>query len=199
MDWYTLNFTSIDLSFVLISSSGFFLATPTILYGFFPKQAARDTDAGSVITRFPLADSDVQPVLPETAMGKAVFYFKDGEIEELVIRLEAFMRGKLPFLNSEYSIHDLSNDIDVPVYQLSPVINQHFNSNFKTWINRYRVNHFIAIHNLPESKKLTLDALARDSGFSNRTTFTNAFKKEKNQTPGVFLKLIEQPNSIPSI
>jgi AraC-like DNA-binding protein len=101
----------------------------------------------------------------------------------------------MPFLNHEFTIHDLSEDIDVPVYQLSPIINQHFKSNFNSWVNRYRVNHFVSVCNLPENINLTLDALSRKSGFSNRTTFTNAFKKEKNQTPGIFLKQQAQNNS----
>jgi AraC-like DNA-binding protein len=98
------------------------------------------------------------------------------------------MEQQKPFLNQNYSIHDLSRDVEIPVYQLSPIINNYFQTNFNGWINKYRVNYFIQISEGDGKMGLTLDAIAKESGFTNRTTFTNAFKKEKGTTPGQFIK-----------
>jgi AraC-like DNA-binding protein len=70
---------------------------------------------------------------------------------------------------------------------LSPIINQYYKSNFSSWLNKYRVNYFIELIGHEEKRELTLEALARESGFANRTTFMSAFRKEKNTTPGAFL------------
>lgn len=189
-DWFNLNYLSMDLSAVLLTSSFFFLATPTILYGFLPKLSFQDgSQKGPVYL-------PVQPLSVEHSdslqhSSKAPIYLKREELDDLIGKIEFYMQEKLPFLNNEYTIHDLSRDIGVPVYHISPIINQCFGSNFSTWINKYRINHFISLCLLPEYQNLTLDALAKDSGFSNRTTFNNAFKKEKNQTPGVFLKHLQ--------
>ena len=100
------------------------------------------------------------------------------------------MVSSRPFTLRDYTIHDLSRDIDIPVYQLSPIINSYYNSNFNTWMNKFRVEHFIRISQEEGRKELTLDAIAREAGFFNRTTFTNAFKKEKGTTPGQYLKTL---------
>jgi len=38
---------------------------------------------------------------------------------EIIRKLEVFMTANLPYLDHRYSIHDLSKDIRLPVYQLS--------------------------------------------------------------------------------
>jgi YesN/AraC family two-component response regulator len=101
------------------------------------------------------------------------------------------MEQNKPFLQQGYTIHDLSADIEIPVYQLSPIINNRFNTNFSSWLNKYRVAYFIELCRKEGKRELTLDALSYESGFSNRVTFIKAFKKEKGTTPGAFLKELE--------
>jgi AraC-like DNA-binding protein len=185
LGWLNLNFLSVDLSIVLLASSLFFLATPTILYGFLPKLDFKDSP-GAGLPGHPAGE--LKEVTETDEALQKQYYLNEDELIQYIAKMENYMDEKQPFLNPQYSIHDLSRDIDVPVYQLSPIINQHFNANFSTWINKYRISYFISLSSRPENKALTLDALARESGFSNRTTFTNAFKKVKNQTPGAFLK-----------
>jgi AraC-like DNA-binding protein len=185
LSWFNLTFVCLDLSAVLIASSLFFLATPTILYGFLPNLSLKNIQ-------------NFQPekvFIPKTA-GSAVedvsanelYSLPDEETNRIISKMENFMNDKTPFLKAEYTIHDLGRDIQIPVYHLSPIINQYYKCNFSTWLNKFRVNYFISLYDQDKDRTLTLDALARESGFSNRTTFTNAFKKIKNQTPGNYLK-----------
>jgi len=184
-NWYNLNFLSVNLSVVLVACSLFFLVTPTILYGFLPKLVVREDQPGMSAELSVIRDE--VKLIDEPAF-KAHYYVREEDMERIISKVESHMKEKLPFLKNEYTIHDLGRDLDVPVYQLSPIINHYYKSNFSSWMNRYRVNYFVVLCGRPENKSLTLDALAKESGFSNRTTFTNAFKKEKNQTPGFFLK-----------
>ena len=108
---------------------------------------------------------------------------------EMVTKLDNFIANKTPFLDQRYSIHDLSLDVGIPVYQLLPIINNYYKDNFNSWINKFRVNYFISLWEQQANRELTIDALARKSGFSNRSTFINAFKKEKKTTPTMFLKI----------
>jgi AraC-like DNA-binding protein len=96
------------------------------------------------------------------------------------------MKEQKPFLKMGYSIQDLSNETGIPVYQLSPLINGHFNMNFANWVNRFRIEYFIEL--VPENPQLTLEALSKKAGFITRSTFINAFKKEKVVTPREFFK-----------
>ncbi len=101
------------------------------------------------------------------------------------------MTRNKPYLNKQYTIHNLGEEVGIPVYQLSPIINKHYQSNFNVWVNRYRINHFIELCRNNKRDVLTLAGIAEEAGFNNRSTFINAFKKETGTTPGNFLKQLE--------
>jgi AraC-like DNA-binding protein len=185
LKWYTLYFINFDLAFTILTTAVFILFSPKILYGFYPLPI---TPASEGQTFVPQALADVVKESPALEQKEHKMYMDSAETDVLLVKISAVMREKQPFLNSEYSIHDLSQDTQIPVYQLSPLINQHFSSNFRSWLNRFRVEHFLEISESNRSAELTLDALAQESGFSNRVTFINAFKKEKGTTPGEYLK-----------
>jgi AraC-like DNA-binding protein len=170
--WYSLAFLNINLASVLLATVLFLMYSPSILYGFQTKANLQD-----------IRIAKAQMIIKSNEVSTL-----DKDSQEIVHLIESYLEREKPFLGHEYSIHDLSKDIEIPVYQLSPIINQYYSSNFSSWLNRYRISHFLSLWDLESKKGLTLDALARESGFSNRTTFINAFKKEKKLAPTVFLK-----------
>ncbi|HEY1872277.1 MAG TPA: AraC family transcriptional regulator, partial [Chitinophagaceae bacterium] len=107
---------------------------------------------------------------------------------ELVI-LIGIMEKEKPFRKQGFTIQDLSNQTGIPVYQLSPMINRHFKMNFTSWINHYRVEYFV--EHAVENQQMTLEALAQDAGFTSRSAFISAFKKEKGITPRDYLKTLQ--------
>lgn len=179
LKWYTIKFNGIMLSIHLIVSALFILFSPRILYGFFPQMLVQNSKNQTV-------EIEDKPLNGNPATQK--FHLPEDELQNTIEKMSLFMDKHKPYLNQNYSIHDLSRDIDVPVYQLSPIINNYYQSNFNTWLNKFRVEYFIQISQRDDMKGLTLDAIAKESGFTNRTTFTNAFKKEKGTTPGQFVK-----------
>ena len=92
------------------------------------------------------------------------------------------------FRNAGYSIHDLSRDSGIPVYLLSPVINHNYGDNFNNFINERRIIYFISLLKDPVNRRLTLEALSRDAGFTSRSTFINAFRKRTGVTPSQYIK-----------
>ena len=106
-------------------------------------------------------------------------------VAETKIVLE-HMKEQKPFLQLGFTIQDLSNQTDIPVYQLSPLINGQFNMSFTNWVNRYRIEYFIEL--VPDNPQLTMEALSKKAGFISRSTFINAFKKEKDTTPREYFK-----------
>jgi AraC-like DNA-binding protein len=109
----------------------------------------------------------------------------DGAVKE-------FLSEKKPFLKHGYSLKELSDDINVPLHHLSAFINRYYKMNFNDFINEYRVNHCkVKIIN-DEWKSKKLEAIAEESGFSNRNTFTSAFKKATGLNPSGFLKKIKE-------
>lgn len=103
-------------------------------------------------------------------------------------QLTTLMQEQQPFLKTGYSLPDLSADMGLPVHQVSNHINQRYGMNFNEYINRHRVEHFKNRLQRHDWQHLTLEALARESGFSNRFTFTNAFKRTTGMTPTDYLR-----------
>jgi AraC-like DNA-binding protein len=128
--------------------------------------------------------NEESPMDPASSKG----YIRNADFLDIIAKLEKFIADKTPYLGQRYSIHDLAADVEIPVYQLSPIINQYYHDNFSSWLNKFRVDYFIMLWEDKANRELTIDALARKSGFSNRITFINAFKKEKKLTPTVYLK-----------
>lgn len=99
-------------------------------------------------------------------------------------QLEEFFDREKPFLKAGYKVKQLSDDLDIPFYQLSAFINQEYGINFNELINRYRVKYLEKlVQNNPEYSQYTLEALGKLAGFNSRSTFIAAVKKNTGKTP----------------
>ena len=101
---------------------------------------------------------------------------------EMVSCIQNYMIHEKPFLNSAYRVMDLANSFQIPVHQCSGLINKYIGKNFNDWVNNYRIEYFIKSYPL-KSQKITIDAIAFESGFMSMTTFYRAFKKETGKMP----------------
>jgi AraC-like DNA-binding protein len=89
---------------------------------------------------------------------------------EMVKCIQNYMIHEKPFLNCAYRVMDLANSFQVPIHQCSSLINKYIGKNFNDWVNNYRIQHFINTYPL-KSQKITIDAIAFESGFISMTTF----------------------------
>ncbi len=114
-------------------------------------------------------------------------YMSSQQIETLKSRLEEFMEHQQPFLKPGYSIKDMSNDLEIPSYQLSGFINRTIGMHFNDFLNSYRVRY---CEKLMESLsvKVSLKEIAFKCGFNNRNSFTTAFKKFTGRTPSDYAR-----------
>ena len=86
----------------------------------------------------------------------------------------------------------LSEEIHLPLHQLSAFINSYYKMNFNDFVNEYRILSCIdkLLKKEWESKKL--ESIAEETGFNNRNTFTSAFKKATGLNPSEFIRYIKQ-------
>lgn len=99
--------------------------------------------------------------------------------------MKSFMERKQPYLQSNFQIVDLANELNIPVHHCSFVINKFLEKNFRDWINSYRISFFITEYPR-KSDRMTIEAVAYESGFKSLATFYNAFKKETGLMPKAF-------------
>lgn len=95
-----------------------------------------------------------------------------------------------PYRNSELSLTELADMLQVSPNHLSQIINDHFKQNFYDFINRYRVEEFQKNIMLNKSR-FTILGLAFEVGFNSKSAFYKAFQKHSRITPTQFIRKIK--------
>ena len=108
---------------------------------------------------------------------------KEQDKQELLERLNSHMESTKPYLNPDISLEILANEISVSPRDLSQLINESFNKNFKSFILEYRIKESMQM--LADSKyyKHTVLEILYEVGFNSKSAFNNQFKLLTNMTP----------------
>ena len=96
------------------------------------------------------------------------------------------------YVNSELTLVELAQTLDVLPNNLSQVINTFEQKNFYDYINTKRVELFLKLVAIPENKKYTILSLAFECGFNSKSSFNKYFKKVTNQTPSEYLNSLKE-------
>lgn len=119
-------------------------------------------------------------------------YHKSGLSEEKAtyykLQLQNLMQEEKPYHNSNLTLQDLSEKLNISTHNLSEVINTQLNQNFFDFVNSYRVEEVKQKLAEPAYEHLKILAVAYDSGFNSKTSFNAIFKRMTGQTPSEFRK-----------
>lgn len=113
------------------------------------------------------------------------------EIEIQVDKIVHHMQQEKPYLNPQLSLPLLSSELNIPVHQLSKIINEKFGCNFFDFINNYRVQEVKEKLSDEKYDNFSLLGIAFDSGFNSKSTFNRIFKKETGKTPSEYKNSLE--------
>lgn len=103
-------------------------------------------------------------------------------------RIIELMKTQKPYLEFDYSLSQLSKELGVSPNILSMVINSKLNCSFPDYINSLRVKTSIELLEKQDKKGFTIESIAYESGFNNRTSFYKAFKKHTGKLPTEYFK-----------
>jgi len=106
--------------------------------------------------------------------------------ELLAHRLKDYFEVEKPYLSPELCITEVALYLMTNKTTLSRVIHLKMKTNFREFVNRYRVREAMDLYS--RNMHLDMEQLARRSGFRNNTSFTNAFKLNLGMTPGAWCK-----------
>ncbi|MCR4030242.1 MULTISPECIES: helix-turn-helix domain-containing protein [Flavobacterium] len=111
---------------------------------------------------------------------------EDKVISSQISTLKQYMEEKEPFLDPSLTIQELSNQIEIPVRDLSVLINHHIDQHFFDFVNEYRIQK--AMHILKDQTKsqLTVLEILYEVGFNSKSSFNTSFKKYTNLTPTAY-------------
>ncbi|MBU2554761.1 MAG: tetratricopeptide repeat protein [Bacteroidetes bacterium] len=113
----------------------------------------------------------------------------DEELEqenELIARLKAYMETEKPYLDPQLSLQDVAKHLSTNRTYLSRAINNHHFTTFPNYLNVYRIRESIRLITTGFTMNHTQEALAKECGFANRTSFGIVFKKLVGVAPSFF-------------
>jgi AraC-like DNA-binding protein len=109
--------------------------------------------------------------------------------EAIVKQIEAlkkYMKEKEPYLDPSLTIQELSNQINIPVRDLSVLINHNIDQHFFDFVNEYRIQKAMNILKDPAKSQLTVLEILYEVGFNSKSSFNTSFKKYTNLTPTAY-------------
>jgi AraC-like DNA-binding protein len=197
--WASPAFRSLNLSFFIAVTQTVtalsLLTNPRLLFGmprFSPAKPLEDA-----IAHIPAISTDSSPAIQEITFRQDRAT-RDQETDSLieqatqtpdwvalqVPKLEAFLKQSDSFLKNRYTIRDMSVEVDIPQHHLSYLLNRVYNLRFNDFINSLRVEHIRKrVFKADSLKQMTLEGLAKEAGFTNRTTFIRVVQKLTGQNP----------------
>lgn len=110
------------------------------------------------------------------------------EYNEELLRLKKYMAEEKPFLNSSLTIQDISSEIEIPVRDLSLLINHQLGQHFYDFVNTYRIENAMNILKDETKSKVTILEILYEVGFNSKSSFNTAFKKHTGTTPTLYRK-----------
>lgn len=112
----------------------------------------------------------------------------DPKLESLYLKLIDQLEKEKVYLDSELTIHKLSDKLNSNTKYVSTCINSKFGQNFNSVINTYRVEEAKKCIRNGDMKKYKLATIGERCGFSSISVFNRSFKKETGITPSFFAK-----------
>lgn len=113
---------------------------------------------------------------------------------KLLELLEDFEKGNL-YNNKGMSLSFLAGELNTNTKYLSYVINQHKSADFKTYINRLRINYIVdKLINDDKYRQYKISILADECGFSSHSKFAAVFKAVTDYSPSAYIKYIDAEN-----
>ena len=110
------------------------------------------------------------------------------EYNAALSKLKQYMVEERPFLNPSLTIQDVSAAIEIPVRDLSLLINHKLEQHFYDFVNTYRIENAMDILKDGTKSKVTILEILYEVGFNSKSSFNTAFKKHTGNTPTSYRK-----------
>lgn len=179
-------FSNLTALLVSIIQCYFLVFHPELLYGaYFENVATINNGIHTVADSDPLVVYNQKPNSNNDEERRN--YYPGQALNEISIIIEKLMADKKPYLQARYKLTDLADETGIGVNKISAAINQIYQMNFYSYLNKYRVEYFLAKLANNEHQSKTLEALAEECGFQSRSTFIRAFKSKTGFNPSEYL------------
>ena len=119
---------------------------------------------------------------------KISYQMNDTQAESYWKTLTVYMDTDKPYRDESCSIRSLSEQTNIPEYQLSKLLNAHGGISFADFVNDYRLKEAVVYLNDKSKQRKTIDTIAMECGFGSRSSFYRAFDKAYCISPTAYRK-----------
>jgi AraC-like DNA-binding protein len=116
-------------------------------------------------------------------------FISNSEAKEIHHKLISYLESEKPFIKSNYSMHDLCDNLDISRRKLSFVLNEIMDKNFYGVINEYRIREAETLLMKDDLNQLKIEVLGEMVGFQSKSSFNACFKKFTGLTPSEYRNL----------
>ncbi len=109
------------------------------------------------------------------------------QIQELSRKVKDLTIRKKLYLRRELGLDELAEEVGTTRHNLSQILNDQIGKSFSEFINELRVGEAKKILT-KENLNLNMLGVAYESGFNNKASFNNSFKRYTGQTPSQYRK-----------
>lgn len=103
--------------------------------------------------------------------------------KEVISILNNLISSNKLFLNTNYSIVNLSADSNISIIKIRETIKESGCNNYSEFINTFKINFAIDLINEGYLDRFSIESLSKESGFQSEVTFYRIFKKINGCTP----------------
>ncbi len=114
----------------------------------------------------------------------------DEELSRYALLLKEYVAANELYKRPKLTLHLLASGLGVSPRMVSSVLNKYYKQRFTEYINTHRIAFVISRLDNQDWQEMTLEGLGREAGFSSKSTFFAAFKKETSISPGEYLNRI---------
>jgi AraC-like DNA-binding protein len=114
------------------------------------------------------------------------FVIDPAKADEIMKRVTYLFDVEKIFRKTDISLRTLSEELSIPSYQLSWVINKKMDATFSGLVNSYRIEEVKKRLASPQDTEKTILDIAFDAGFNTKTSFNRVFKKMTGITPSQY-------------
>jgi AraC-like DNA-binding protein len=109
---------------------------------------------------------------------------KSADLERII----AYIEMEKPYVQVDFSLHDLSQALNIPHIRVTNFFNKELNTSFPAYRNKLRLAHAISLLHQGAHLNTSIEGIAERSGFKSKSIFYAAFKEEYNMTPTEWMK-----------
>ncbi|HPT03385.1 MAG TPA: AraC family transcriptional regulator [Bacteroidales bacterium] len=106
----------------------------------------------------------------------------------LIEKMERLINERKAYLNEDFSLAEAARMMGTNTSYLSRLINEHYRMNFSTFVNRFRVEEAKRMIYDNKHNHLSMEGIAKSTGFRSKSTFNQVFKNMTGQTPTEFAR-----------